>query len=50
MEIIVYFDIFWSEKEAKHNKDKDRNNFVVEDWNEDKIIMDIMLYIINFYL
>ena len=50
MEIIVYFDIFWSEKEANHNKDKDRNNFVVEDWNEDKIIMDIMLYIINFYL
>jgi hypothetical protein len=40
MEIIVYFDIFWSDNEAKHNKDKDRNNVVVEDLNEDKIIMD----------
>ena len=40
MEIIVYFDIFWSDNEAKHNKDKDRNNVVVEDLNEDKMIMD----------
>jgi hypothetical protein len=40
MEIIMYFDRFWSGNEAKQKKDKDRNNVLIGDWNEDKVVMD----------
>ncbi len=36
----MYFDRFWSGNEAKQKKDKDRNNVLIGDWNEDKVVMD----------